>query len=339
MADKKVTKIEEAKPLSKSEVSAAKEGIQKITASVDTVIQGKHDIVELVIMAAIAGGHVLLEDLPGTGKTTLVKALAKSTDMTFSRIQFTPDLMPSDVTGFTFYDQQKKEFRFMPGGVFGNLILADEINRASAKTQSALLEAMSEGQVTVDGITHVLEQPFTVIATQNPIEQFGTYPLPEAQLDRFMVKLSIGYPEFEQSVQVLKLGEKAKKAITSVATAKEFLSIRDAAERVHASDMMLRYIMQIITATRDNADIQIGSSIRGAESLLALTRVRALADGRSYIIPDDVKPLAVHVLRHRITLSHTAKTAGKKPDDVIAAILGSIHVPHIEEDELKGKKQ
>lgn len=313
------------------EAAAAKQLIDRLAANVDTVIQGKHDAVTLVIMALIAGGHVLLEDLPGTGKTTLVKALARSSEMSFSRIQFTPDLMPSDVTGFTFYDQQQKEFRFMPGGVFGNLVLADEINRSSAKTQSALLEAMSEGQVTVDGNTHVLEQPFTVIATQNPVEQFGTFPLPEAQLDRFMVKLSLGYPDFEEAVRVLKLGERAKKAVTPVASSRDILALRALAERVHVSDMLYRYIMQIITATRDNTDILVGSSIRGAESLLALARVQALASGRGYVVPDDIRPLAGYVLHHRIILSHSAKSAGRSADDVIETILSGIHVPHVDE--------
>ena len=316
----------------------ADEAIERIVSNVDTIIQGKHEVVELVVLSMIAGGHVLLEDLPGTGKTTLVSTLAKTVQCEFKRIQFTPDLMPTDVTGFTFYDQQVKGFRFMKGGVFGNLILADEINRASAKTQSALLEAMSEGQVTVDGETYVLDQPFCVIATQNPIEQFGTYPLPEAQLDRFMVKLSLGYPDFDQAVEVLKLGKKAKAQVKSVCSGNDIMALRSLSEEVHVADMVMRYIMQIITATRDNADILVGSSIRGAEALLALSRVSALSHGRGYVIPDDVKPLAAHVLRHRIMLAHSAKSAGRNADDLIASILASIHVPHIEEGDLRGVK-
>lgn len=332
------TQVGAAARLTQEQTSWAKTTIDGIVDNVDTIIQGKHDIVALTVMAMIAGGHVLLEDLPGTGKTTLVSTLSKSLQCKFKRIQFTPDLMPTDVTGFTFYDQQIKEFRFMEGGVFGNLVLADEINRASAKTQSALLEAMSEGQVTVDGDTYVLEQPFCVIATQNPIEQFGTYPLPEAQLDRFMVKLSLGYPDFDQAVEVLKLGKSAKASVKQVSSGKEIMALRAMSEQVHVSDMLLRYIMQIITATRDNADILVGSSIRGAESLLALSRVVALENGRGYVIPDDIKPLAAHVLRHRIILAHSAKSAGRSADDLIASILASIHVPHIEEGDLRGIK-
>ena len=323
---------------SQRDVEIAKGIIDRVVSNVDTIIQGKHDVVKLVVMAMIAGGHVLLEDLPGTGKTTLVSTLSKTLKCDFKRIQFTPDLMPTDVTGFTFYDQQVNEFRFMKGSVFGNLVLADEINRASAKTQSALLEAMSEGQVTIDGDTYVLEQPFTVIATQNPIEQFGTYPLPEAQLDRFMVKLSLGYPDFDQAVEVLKLGKNAKASVAAVSSKEEIMALRALSEKVHVADMVLRYIMQIITATRDNADILVGSSIRGAESLLALARVQALANGKGYVTPDEIKPLVPHVLHHRIILAHSAKSAGRDADDVLASILSSIHVPHIEEGDLRGVK-
>ena len=316
--------------LSQSEVDAAKAKIDSVVGNIDTVIQGKHEVVETVVLAFIAKGHVLLEDLPGTGKTTLIRALAKSVDCGFSRIQFTPDVMPSDVSGFSIFNQKTNEFEFRPGGVMSNLVLADEINRASAKTQSALLEAMEERQVTVDGVTHPLEEPFGVLATQNPIEQFGTYPLPEAQLDRFMCKLSMGYPDFEQEVDVLELGDSAKRAVAPVATGADVIAVREAVAAVHAERMVTRYIVEIVKATRDNAEVQVGSSPRGGISLLALSRARALARGRAYVLPDDVKELAPCVLRHRIALSHEARVAGRDADDVIASILGGIAVPHLD---------
>ena len=318
--------------LEQNRVDASQATIAKVVDNVDSVIQGKHEVVELVVLALMAKGHVLLEDLPGTGKTTLVSTLAKSIDCGFSRIQFTPDVMPSDVSGFSIYNQRTQEFDFRPGGVMSNLVLADEINRASAKTQSALLEAMEERQVTVDGVTRVLDEPFMVLATQNPIEQFGTYPLPEAQLDRFMCKLSMGYPDFDQEVQVLKLGDDAKEAVRPVASKQEVLDVRDAVKQVHASDLVVRYIVEVIDATRDNAEVKVGSSPRGGISLLALSRAYALSRGRGYVLPDDVYLLAPHVLRHRVSVSHEAKMNGRGPDDVIASILGGIEVPHVERE-------
>lgn len=280
------------------------------------------------MLALVAKGHVLLEDLPGTGKTTLVSTLAKSIDCGFNRIQFTPDIMPSDVSGFSIFNQKTRDFEFRPGGVMSNLVLADEINRASAKTQSALLEAMEGRQVTVDSETHKLTEPFMVLATQNPIEQFGTYPLPEAQLDRFLVKLSMGYPAFEQEVRVLELGDSAKKAVRPVASAAEVLAVREAAAQVYASPMVMRYIVELLTATRDNPEVQVGSSPRGGIALLALARAYALSQGRGYVLPDDVKYLAPHVLCHRLALSHEAKVQGRTPKDVIGSIISSIAVPY-----------
>ena len=323
--------------LTEETVGKAQACIEAIVANIDTVIQGKHEAVETVVLALMAKGHVLLEDLPGTGKTTLVSTLAKSIDCGFSRIQFTPDVMPSDVSGFSIYNQKTLEFDFRPGGVMSNLVLADEINRASAKTQSALLEAMEERQVTVDGTTHVLEEPFMVLATQNPIEQFGTYPLPEAQLDRFMCKLSMGYPDFDQEVRVLELGDDAKLAVQPVVNRSDVLAVREAVRGVYADRMVMRYIVEIITATRDNAEVLVGASPRGGISLLALSRAQALARGRAYVLPDDVKQLATCVLRHRLNLSHEARVNGRNVDDVIGAILGGIAVPHIEEDVLSGQ--
>lgn len=325
--------------LEQEQVDAARAVVDEVVANVDSVIQGKHDAVELVVLALVARGHVLLEDLPGTGKTTLVSTLAKSVDCGFKRIQFTPDVMPSDVSGFSIFNQRTQDFEFRPGGVMSNLVLADEINRASAKTQSALLEAMEERQVTVDGTTHKLSEPFMVLATQNPIEQFGTYPLPEAQLDRFLVKLSMGYPDFEDEVHVLELGDAAKQAVRPVVAGDDVLALREVAADVFASKMVMRYVVEIITATRDNAEVQVGSSPRGGIALLALSRAYALTRGRGYVLPDDVKSLAPHVLRHRLSLSHEAKVAGRTPDDVIASILSGIAVPYYDEDEARGLKQ
>lgn len=322
--------------MEQSEVQAAQKVIESVIANVESVVQGKHDTIELVVLALVAKGHALIEDLPGTGKTTLVSALAKSIDCGFKRIQFTPDIMPSDVSGFSIYNQKTQDFEFRPGGVMSNLVLADEINRASAKTQSALLEAMEERQVTVDSNTYQLEEPFMVLATQNPIEQFGTYPLPEAQVDRFLIKLSMGYPAFEQEMRVLELGDSAKKSLTAVVEGADILAVRDAATRVYASPAVLRYIVEIVTATRNNPEIQIGSSPRGGLALLNLSRAWALARGRSYVTPDDVKALVVPTLGHRIVLSHEAKIQGRTPEAVLGSILAGIAVPYTEEDELRG---
>lgn len=319
--------------MEKQQVDAAKNAIDAVTANVETVIQGKHEVVQLVVLALIAKGHVLLEDLPGTGKTTLVSTLAKSIDCGFSRIQFTPDVMPSDVSGFSIFNQKTQQFDFRPGGVMSNLVLADEINRASAKTQSALLEAMEERQVSVDGTTHALDEPFMVLATQNPIEQFGTYPLPEAQLDRFMMKISMGYPDFEQEVDVLKLDEDDKRAVRPVLRGSDVVALRQAVKTVEMSDMVYRYIVQIVKATRDNGEVLVGSSPRGGIALRDLSKALALSRGRGYVLPDDVKEVAACVLRHRLILSHEAKSAKRSADDVIASVLGGISVPVVDVEE------
>lgn len=319
----------------------AKQACEKLTAiadNIETVIVGKRQPVELVVSSLVAGGHVLLEDLPGTGKTSLVSALAKSIDCDFRRIQFTPDVMPSDVSGFSIFNQKTREFEFRPGGVMANLVLADEINRASAKTQSALLEAMEERQVTVDGETHRLDEPFMVLATQNPIEQYGTYPLPEAQLDRFLIKLSMGYPKMDEEVRVVLESKAAKAAIKPVTTGAEAVELTKAAEQVAVAPSIARYAVQIVSATRTVKECSCGASPRGSIALIGLARAWALMRGRSFVLADDVKYLAPYVLSHRIILTHEASISGRTPDSVIASILDSIAVPAVSESEAEGLK-
>ena len=309
------------------QVMAACDKLACVADNIEGVIKGKREQVELVIMAFIAQGHVLLEDLPGTGKTSLVRVLSKSVSCGFKRMQFTPDIMPSDVTGFSIFNQKTRDFEFRPGGVMSNLVLVDEINRASAKTQAALLEAMEERQVTVDGQTHALQEPFMVMATQNPIEQYGTYPLPEAQLDRFIIKLSMGYPLLDEEVDVVLDGKKSKRGIRPVATADEIIAMRNVAEEIEVSRAVARYAVQIVTSTRSMKECSCGASPRASIALVSMARANALMRGRSYVMPDDIKYLAPYVLAHRITLTHEAKVAGRKPEGVIAAILDSVAVP------------
>ena len=301
--------------------------LERLVDNVESVIVGKREAIELVVMALIAQGHVLLEDLPGTGKTSLVKALARSIDCDFNRIQFTPDIMPSDVTGFSIYNQKINDFEFRPGGVMSNLVLVDEINRASAKTQSALLEAMEERQVTVDMHSYPLDEPFMVLATQNPIEQYGTYPLPEAQLDRFIAKLSLGYPLVDEEVAVVLKSKAAKKAIAPVMSKEDVLALRNAAEQVAVSDAVARYAVQIVTATRHTKDCTIGASTRGSMALVAMARANALMRGRTYVMPDDIKYLAPYVLGHRIALANEARIHGVDETTVIESIVESVAVP------------
>ncbi len=317
--------------IDKNEARAAADALTKIVDNVETVIVGKRESIELVVASLVARGHVLLEDLPGTGKTSLVRALSKSIDCGFSRIQFTPDVMPSDVSGFSIFNQKTRDFEFRPGGIMSNLVLADEINRASAKTQSALLEAMEERQVTVDGITHKLEEPFMVLATQNPIEQYGTYPLPEAQLDRFLIKLSMGYPLMEEEVKVVLEVAAAKARIQPVTTAADVVALQGKAEEVHVSPAVARYAVQVCAATRTMRECSCGASPRGSIALVSLARAHALMRGRTYVMPDDIKYLAPYVLAHRIILTHEAKVAGRDAASVIASILDSVAVPLAED--------
>lgn len=320
--------------ISQEQAQAASEDLSRIADNVETVIVGKREAVELIVMSMIASGHVLLEDLPGTGKTSLVEALARSVDCSFSRMQFTPDVMPSDVTGFSVFNQKTGDFEFQPGGIMSNLVLIDEINRASAKTQSALLEAMEERKVTVDNKTYRLEEPFMVLATQNPIEQYGTYPLPEAQLDRFLIKLSMGYPRLDEEVKVVLEVKAAKARIRPVVSGKDVIRLRALAENVFVSQTVARYAVQVVTATRTMRECRYGSSPRGSIALVNLARANALMRGRVYVMPDDIKYLAPYVLGHRIALTHEASINGRTPDSVIQTILDSVAVPVLTPDEL-----
>ena len=313
--------------LSEQRAAQDRNAILKIVDNVETVIVGKRDVVEIVVLAMLAAGHVLIEDVPGTGKTSLISALAKTVNCGFKRIQFTPDVMPSDVSGFSIYNQKTGEFEFRHGAAMSNIVLADEINRASAKTQSAMLEIMEEKQVTVDSNTYKMERPFMVLATQNPIDQLGTYKLPEAQIDRFMIKISIGYPAYEDEVRVVLGVEEAKKQISYIASKQDVIRLIEDAEKVTVSDLVAAYIVSLVSATRNHSEIKLGSSPRGSIALKRLSRAYALFCGRNYVTPDDVKLMAPYVLGHRVTLTNAAKNEGKSGPDVIGDILRDITVP------------
>jgi MoxR-like ATPase len=301
----------------------------EIEANVERVVRGKHKEIRLALTAMIAEGHLLIEDVPGVGKTMLAKAMARSVDCSFRRIQFTPDLLPTDVTGVNVFNQEQRDFEFKPGAIFANIVLGDEINRASPKTQSALLECMEERQVTVDTETHPLGTPFMVIATQNPIEHEGTYPLPEAQLDRFMLRLSIGYPSPEVEAEILEthsagapLGD-----IGPVTDAPGVAEMIMQAREVHVAPTLRRYIVDLIEATRHHGDIYLGASPRAALMILRAARAMAAADERDFVIPDDVKALAVPALGHRIIVTADAVMSGRGPEAILQEILADVAVP------------
>ncbi|MEO8292748.1 MAG: AAA family ATPase [Actinomycetota bacterium] len=297
--------------------------------NVERVVRGKDAEIRLALVALIAEGHLLIEDVPGVGKTMLAKAIARSIDCSFRRIQFTPDLLPSDVTGVNVFNQEQHDFEFKPGAIFANIVLGDEINRASPKTQSALLESMEERQVTIDTVTHPLGTPFMVIATQNPIEHEGTYPLPEAQLDRFMLRLSIGYPSPEIEAEILGthgIGAPLD-AIGPVADAPGVADMIEQARLVHAAPALRRYIVDLVEATRRHSDIYLGASPRASIALLRAARAMAAADQRDFVIPDDVKALVVPVLAHRVIATADAVMSGRAPDVILTELLDQIAVP------------
>ena len=321
--------------LGSDELSRAQQQMEAIVDNVETVIVGKREVIELVLMTLVAKGHVLIEDMPGTGKTSLVTALAKSIDCTFSRIQFNPDLNPSDITGFNIYNQKTQEFEFRNGSIMKNLVLADEVNRTSAKTQSAMLEAMEERQVTVDGVTYPMAEPFMVLATQNPIEQYGTYPLPEAQMDRFLIRLSMDYLSVEDEAIVILESDQAKARIKPVVSGEDILKLRETALKVKVSKSIAIYAAELANATRHYDKIKVGASPRGSKGVVALAQAHALLRGRSYVSPDDIKYLAPYVLAHRIILRHEAKMEGLTPEDVIGSILDSVAVPQPSEQDAR----
>ena len=305
--------------------------INKIVSNVDRVVIGKRDEIVNILKGLIAGGHILIEDVPGVGKTTLVKALAKSLNLSHTRIQFTPDLLPSDITGVSIYNPKSLEFEFKKGPVFTNIILADEINRTSPKTQSALLEVMEEKQITEGNTTYKLSEPFIVMATQNPIELEGTFILPEAELDRFMIKVHIGYPNkvFEAKILEIYRNSQPLDEIDSVAEIEDIIELQKSCRAVFASKEINEYIVNIMDATRNNKKLVLGGSIRASLSLLKIAQATALINGRDYVIPEDIKTNVLSVLSHRVTLSSSARVNNYTSDNIIIEIIKNIQVPKV----------
>jgi MoxR-like ATPase len=301
----------------------------KIQGNVEKVIQGKPEVVRLAIITMVAEGHLLVEDVPGVGKTMLAKSLARSLGCSFRRIQFTPDLLPTDITGVRIFTRDKRELEFRPGPIFAQIVLGDEINRASPKTQAALLESMEEHQVTLDGDTYELERPFMVIATQNPIEHEGTYPLPEAELDRFLMRVRVGYPDPKDEIEVLSVHGQPGTVdeLQAVAKAGDVVKMIDIAAQVHVADALKAYIVDVLNATRGHRETQLGASPRAGIMLMRASRALAAAEGREFVTPDDVKALAAPVLAHRLILTPEAQLGGVDTDEVVADVLEEVPVP------------
>jgi MoxR-like ATPase len=316
------------------ELSELRDKATGILDEIERAIVGKRDALELILIAVLCDGHVLLEDYPGLAKTLTARSFAQATTLRFSRIQFTPDLMPSDVTGSSVFDQRSAEFTFLPGPIFTNLLLADEINRAPPKTQAALLEAMQEQQVTTEGETRVLGRPFVVLATQNPIEYEGTYPLPEAQLDRFLIRTGLGYPSRENELELLarRLARGMDEIeLSPVVDAATLISMQRALEQVHVSDAIAGYIVDLVTATRDSKQLAVGASPRGSLALLKLARAKAAVDGRDFVVPEDVKAVAVPALAHRLTLRPELWVQRIRGEDIVAEALETVPTPPAED--------
>ncbi|WP_445002093.1 AAA family ATPase [Exiguobacterium alkaliphilum] len=303
--------------------------VQSIIQAIETVIVGKEDVIAKSLTALLAGGHVLLEDVPGVGKTMLVRTFSRAIDLEFKRVQFTPDMLPSDLTGISMYNQKTKEFEYRPGPLMGNIVLADEINRTSPKTQSALLEAMAERSVTVDGEVKILPSPFFVMATQNPIEHEGTYPLPEAQLDRFLLKIEMGYPSFNEELSLLTRFEKTEPldALQSVVTKQEVEQMQREVRNVHVSSAVKQYIVRLVHESRNDANTYLGGSPRATLALMKASQAWAYIHGRDFVLPDDVKALASSVLGHRVLLTAEARYKGRTAEQLIKGWLDEMPVP------------
>lgn len=315
-----------------ADIRKSDEKINRLCENIARVIVGKDDVIRLVVVGLLAKGHILIEDIPGIGKTTLANALARSINCSFQRIQFTSDLLPSDILGVSVYNPKENKFQFQKGPIFANVVLADEINRTTPKTQSSLLEAMNDRQVSLDSVTHPLPRPFVVIATQNPVEHYGTFPLPESQLDRFMLKINIGYPSPEEEEKLLQTrkGRDPLEGINPVLTAEDVLELQGDVDRVRMDPSLTTYLMNIVTATRKSNLIQVGVSPRGSLSMHKLSQAHALAEGRDYCIPDDIKKLAVPAFAHRIVLSTDygpRATGATSANQVIRNIVESVPVP------------
>jgi len=328
-----MTVLKTAKRPGESAEAAAAEKVAELRAAVETVIKGKPEAVRLAVVALLAGGHLLVEDVPGVGKTTLAQALAQALECTFQRIQFTSDLLPSDVIGLSVYDERTRSFEFKPGPIFANVVLADEINRTTPKTQSALLEAMAEGHVTVEGKTHRLQAPFIVIATQNPIEHHGTYPLPESQVDRFMLRLRIGYPEMNVEKEILRDREHGNplERLRAVMSGEDVLELQQSVAGVTVDDALVDYLMRIVAATRDSEMLDLGVSPRGTLALFRAAQALALTEDRTYCIPDDIKRLVLPVFAHRLVVnsrfSSSLHRRSEEAEAVLREIMRTVSVP------------